>query len=336
MGQANALVAFHTDVNSPSLDGLKSVLSEPIEAMTPDEFWALFSMDLRSRHCPPPEEEKRAAESEGLLVFQGGRIYEWFLFHSLDEAECYCYGSDSTLSKLESRGTLKVHRSPFRIEYWSLIYGQRESGDRLKAVMMKILRTMRSKADCSLNVDSPGNNGLKCVLSEPIMDSILSPDMFWKQTKEFIKKKAEKVLPDGGIVQKAAAGWELFETQAAYTKHIFNESTKEIVSYTYKDSDLSETSLETVRHLRIHVKPYRLEMWMASADKRQAGYTEKEELLTLLEPVLEQAQLMEAYPNSVANTSELSSLFEEVTAFRKEMSNALSALHEGAGALQAW
>jgi len=339
MGQASTRISFHANTDSLLDDGLKSVISDPIDFLTPDEFWALFTMDLRARRFDPPEVQSRqgdVAAGDSLVVQQSGRIYEWHLFRDIDEAEGYCYGTDASLSRLESRGTLKVHRSPFRLEFWNLVYGQRESGDKLKGVMTKILRTMRSKADCKLNVDSPGGSGLKCVLSDPILDSVLSPEMFWRQTKEVIKKKALRVLPDGGLVQKAATGWELFKSQDAYTKHVFNDATKEIISYTYTDADLSETSLETVRHLRIHVKPYRLEMWMASADKRQASDAERCEVLSLLESVLEQSRHMTTRPNSIADTQELSSLYQEVTAFRKEMSNALSALNDGAEALKAW
>jgi len=270
-------------------------------------------------------------------VAEGDQLYEWFLFPELDEAECYCYGADPSLSRLESRGTVKAHGNPFRLEFWNLVYGQRESGEKLKGVMTRILRTMRSTADCSLNVDSPGGSGLKCVLSDPIMDSVWSPETFWGQTKEVIKRKALRVLPDGGILQKADPPLDAVSTsQEAYTKHVFNDALREIVSYTFRDLELSEKTLETVRHLRIHARPYRLEMWLASADKRQAGEAERREVLRLLGPVLEQAKLLPARPNDVANTAELSSLYDEVTAFRKEMSQALSALHEGAGALEAW
>jgi len=270
------------------------------------------------------------------LVMHAGEIYEWCVCRDLDEAECYCYGADVSRSRLVWRGTLKVHRRPFRIEFWSLVYGQYESGEKLQDVMTKILRTMKSKAACHHSVDSPSSEGRTCVLSDPIVDSILSPDMFWRQTKEFIRKRAERILPDGGVVQKAATGgWELFETSAAYTKHVFDEPTKEIVSYTYRDSELTEGSLETVRHLRIHTKPYRLEMWMAAADKRQAGDAQRVQVVDILGPVLEQSRLMEAVPNFAADTSELSRLHEEVSAFRREVTNALQALHLGAGTLKA-
>mmetsp|Transcript_115740 Transcript_115740/g.338506 ORF Transcript_115740/g.338506 Transcript_115740/m.338506 type:complete len:297 (-) Transcript_115740:120-1010(-) len=294
MGQATAPVAFHADADSPSGDGLKSVLSEPIEAITADEFWAILAMDLRNRHwaVPGAEAAPSRGSGEGLVVLQADRFYEWVLSPELDEAEIYCFGTDATLSKLQSHGMLKVHRVPFRIEFWTLVFGQRDSGDRLKDVMTSLLRNMKSKAKCSLNVDSPTGSGLKCVLSDPIVDATLSPDMFWKQTKETLMKKAVKVLPDGGYVQMAATGNGILQSHHTYTKHIFNDDVKEVVSYTYNDVELSEESLEIVRHLRIHVKPYRLEMWMAWADKRRAGDSEKNEVLMFLKPILEQAQLM--------------------------------------------
>jgi len=342
MGQTSSTIAFHANADSPTGDGLKSVVSDPIATMTADEFWSLFTMDLRSRHQPPPETSgwdppETENVEEGLFIVQPARGYEWWFIRGADEAECYSYCADASSSKLESRSTLRVHRDTFRIEFWSFVYGQRESGERLRRVMAKILQTMPSNAQCSHDVDSPGGNGLKCVLSEPILDSLLSPDQFWKQTKELIKRSAERILPDGGIVQKASSGgWELFQAEPLpYTKYIFHDAKWEIVSYTYSSSELSDRNLETVRHLRIHQRPYRLEMWMACADKRQAGHTEKQLLMRILGPVLEQVKLIEACPDSAADTAELSRLHDEVSAFRKEISDALDALHEGAGALKA-
>jgi len=335
MGQAAGPIAFHADAESPAGGGLRSVVSEPVEALTPDEFWALLAADLRSRHWAP-QDAGRGAPRDGLLALQAGRLYEWLLHPDLDQAECYCYGADSSLSAPVSRGTLQVHREPFVLEFWSLVYGEDDCGDALKGNLRKFLVSMRSKAECFLDCDSPGGHGHKCVLSAPITDCVLSPDMLWKQTKEGIRRNALKVLSDGSVVQKLATGWDLFGSKESYSKRVFDDATMEIASYIYGDEALSPGSLETIRHFRVHARPFRLEMRMATADQRRAGDAERFELMELLEPVLEQAQLMSAQPTHEASTAQISGLQQEINALRKEVSHALGTLHEGAGALDSW
>merc|ERR1712048_1015967 len=114
--------------------------------------------------------------------------------------------------------------------------------------------------------------------------------MFFKQTKDCIKKRAHKILPDGGVVQQTTDSWQLWETPPSYTKHVFDDKAKEIISYTYGDLTLSEASLEKVRHLRVHVRPYRLELWIVVPPQRRAGDAEKVQLMNLLDPVFEQAK----------------------------------------------
>jgi len=338
-GWASPSTNFHADAASPDGEGQTSIVSDPIEGLTPEEFWALFAMVLRNRHPRLLDDAHEVAseqvDDEALLVLDPGGLYSvWQLMRDADQAQCRHYGNDSSLSKAKWEATLKVHRMPFRIEFWCLVYGQRDSGKRLKDVMTRLLRTMKSQAACAHNVDSPGSDGMKCVLSDPIVDSVLSPEMFWKHTKELIKKKAEKTLPDGSILQKSKDSWDLFDSTPTYTRHVFNEDRKEIVSYTYSDIELSDASLEKVRHLRIHPKPYRLEMWMASPDQRRATDVEKEQLLELLEPVFEHAMLIGQCGQSAADTGELSRLRAEVDHLREEVSDALCTLRKGAEVLQ--
>lgn len=340
MGNAAGNVHFNAQ-DSLSGDGLPSIVSDQLEDVSPDEFWALFSMDLRNRHprmygvpCQAAPSWEQLDDERLVVLHPCGSYALWSLRCKADEAVCDNFGRDGRLEKPLWSGTIKVHRSPFRIEFWSLVYGQRDTGSRLKDIMKKLLQTMRSKAACAQDVDSPSHEGCKCVLSDPIVDSILSPEMFWKQTKELIKRKAFKILPDGAILQKTHdGGWDLWKTTQSYTKHAFNEARKEIVSCTYSDLGLSEESLEQTRHLRIHMQPFRLEMWMATPDQRRAADVEREQLLSILEPVFEHVTLMAECPLPATQHSEMDHLRREVDSFRGEISQALSTLRAGVVAL---
>jgi len=105
------------------------------------------------------------------------------------------------------------------------------------------------------------------------------------------------------------------------------------VSLTYSDLSLSEESLEQTRHLRIHMHPFRLEMWMATPDQRRATEVERDQLISILEPVFEHVNLMAECPLPAAPPTELDHLRREVDSFRGEISQALSTLRAGVVAL---
>mmetsp|Transcript_77958 Transcript_77958/g.180815 ORF Transcript_77958/g.180815 Transcript_77958/m.180815 type:complete len:349 (-) Transcript_77958:54-1100(-) len=342
MGQVSAgslSVQLHVDV--PVEDGLTSIMSDPIEGFSPDEFWALFVMDLKHRqHLLLSSEEPhtawdKLAETELLVRDPISRDYlVWQTHLHSDEAVCHNYSSDASLSRARWRATIRVHRLPFHLEFWSLVYGHRDSGGDMRSLMARILQTMLSKAACIPDADSPSEAGMKSSLSEPIVDSVLSPEMFWRRLKETLKRRAFKALPDGSVVQKSNDAWSLLWRGETFTHHIFHEDRREIVSCTYSDQSLSQWSLEKTQHLRIHQRPYRLEMWVITPSQRHAGERERALLLSMLGPVLRMAGLICDRGQSLVDVTSASNLQEEIGSFRSEVSDALSSLRQSAVALE--
>jgi len=346
MGQASSNIDFHANVDASVGEGLTSIMSDVIEELSPDEFWALFLMDLRNRRrCLYEADELQAAwerldESDLLVQDQHRHYLVWRVDRARDEAVCDNYGGDADLKRARWRSTLKVHRKPFLIEYWVVTCGYRDSGATLRALMARLLQTMNSRAGCTQDVPSLDGDGNLSVISDPIVDAVLSSDMFWRQTQDLIKKRAFKTLPDGSVVQKKDDGWaDIWPGPSTYTRHLFLDERKEIISYTHSNLELGEASLEKVRHLRIHEKPYRLEMWTATPDRRRAGEEERAELLGLLAPVLEQASVLvggeeQTDKSSEAAVAELYKLREEVGCLRSEVCSAMATLRQHTGGLE--
>lgn len=226
----------------------------------------------------------------------------WRIHADADEAIACDHGNDRTLCRLERDLTLQVHRSPFRLEFWASEEAACVSSDGLLAVMEALLsRSLNSKASCRADADSPRGGGRKCVLSDAIRDTLLAPDEFWREARAHLTKGAREILPNGCVVlEDAAQGlWTLGVTpwpslnpgKSCWVKHIFDGTSYELHSYRYgEDSTLSKKNLEMVTHLKVHWRPYRLEMWASAPPQRCAGEPEKAILVELLDPLIEKAK----------------------------------------------
>merc|ERR1719367_1396980 len=145
---------------------------------------------------------------------------------------------------------------------------------------------MDSKARCFHDAEFPEGSGLRSVISEAILDTKTSADTFWKQTKEYIRGQAHEILPDGAVVQRLRSKWRFWDGSLYYTKHVFDDATHEVRSYSYgADPSMSAESLRRVSHLRVHWEPYRLEMFTIVPEHSAAGEPEKAFLVELLAPV---------------------------------------------------
>jgi len=343
--QRSDVPEFYTHSESQSGDGSKCIVSGAIADMTPQEFWSLFSKALqRDDVSRPPCVSYKCSEQPdgGILVVptlpsnDGGRIslhVVWYVDALNDEAVGINYHTDSTLTEVFSRITLKAYHHPFVLECKTEVAERRDSGEALKSIMQGVLKSLNSEVKCRADAPSPDGSGRKSVVSDHIHDTITSPDMFWRQTKEYIRSQAYEILPDGTVVQRIQNGW--WWDSAYYTKHVFNEKTNEICSYSYgDDSLLSEDSLDRVSHLRVHRKPYRLEMFTVVPRHSAAGEIEKLFLMDFLNPVFKHhKELKEAERHSQIN-EELAMMRKEMRAYQQEMTTAIHALRKDVVALR--
>lgn len=337
---------FYTHADSPSGDGSKCILSGPITDMTPMEFWGLFNKALeRDDVARPPCISYKCTELQdgGKLVVptlpsgDGSKIslhVVWYLQPEDDQAVGINYHTDSTLQDVSSRITLKAYHHPFCLECKTEVTERRDAGEVLKGIMEGVLKSLNSQVKCMHSMDSPDGSGQKSVLSEHIHDTITSPDMFWRQTKHYIQSQAYEILPDGAVVQRIQNGWFWWDS-AYYTKHVFNEKISEIRSYSYGDDPLlSEDSLDRVSHLRVHRKPYRLEMFTVIPKHSAAGEIEKLFLMDFLNPVFKHhKELREANRHSAIN-NELHAMRKEMRTYQQEMTSAIAALRDEVVALR--
>mmetsp|Transcript_72046 Transcript_72046/g.166902 ORF Transcript_72046/g.166902 Transcript_72046/m.166902 type:complete len:386 (-) Transcript_72046:156-1313(-) len=337
---------FYAHTDSPSGDGSKCIVSGTITDMTPLEFWSLFGKALqRDDVARPPCVSYKCTEQPdgGMLVVptlpsgDGGKIslhVVWYLHPENDEAIGINFHTDSSLTEAFSRITLKAYHHPFVLECRTEVAERRDSGEALKTIMEGVLKSLNSEVQCRANMPSPDGSGLKSVVSDHIHDTITSPDMFWRQTKEYIKSQAYEVQTDGTVVQRIQQGWFWWDA-AYYTKHVFHEKANEICSYSYGDDPtLNEASLERVSHLRVHRKPYRLEMFTVIPKHMAAGEIEKLFLMDFLNPVFKYHKELKDAERHTAINEELSMMRKEMKAYQQEMTSAITALRQEVVALR--
>uniref|UniRef100_A0A7S1L6N9 Uncharacterized protein n=1 Tax=Alexandrium catenella TaxID=2925 RepID=A0A7S1L6N9_ALECA len=345
--QRSDVPEFWAHADSPSGDGSKCIVSSPITDMTPVEFWSLFSKALKRDDVlarPPCVSYKWSEQPDGgILVIptlpasDGGKIsmhIVWYVNSDNDEATGINYHTDSTLSEVFSRITLRAFHHPFVLECKTEVAERREAGEGLKTIMEGVLKSLNSEVTCRADAPSPDGSGGKSVVSDHIHDTITSPDMFWRQTKEYIKSQAYEICPDGSVVQRIQVGWWLWGA-AYYTKHAFNEKTNEICSYSYGDDALlSEDSLDRVSHLRVHRKPYRLEMFTVIPKHSADGEIEKLFLMDFLNPVFKHHKDLKEVERSNHINEELAMMRKEMKAYQQEMTSAIQALRKDVVALR--
>lgn len=255
----------------------------------------------------------------------------WYVHAAEERAVGINYDTDDTLSKALSRVTLRTYREPFRIESRTAVCGQRDAGEALGSVMQKVLTGMGSKAGCFHDVEAPDAPGLRSVLSEEIMDAGAPPETFWRQTKEYIRAEACKVLSDGSAVQRLRSRWPLWDDTLHYTRHAFDDAAHELRSYSYgPDESLAEGSLRRISHLKVYLDPYRLEMFTVTPEYSVAGEREKAFLRDLLHPIFSHKWECD----DKADDLMLAGLNEELKSSHQEVKGLLVALHMDMKALQ--
>lgn len=345
--QGAGLPDFRIHAESPSGDGSKCILCGPIADMTPKQFWGLFGKALRREDVerPPCVSYKCTEQPDGgLLVVptlpsnDGGRIslhIVWHLFPENNQAIGVNYQTDASLSEVFSRIILRAHSDPFVLECKTEVSERRDSGEALKGIMGGVLKSLNSEVRCHADSPSPDGSGRKSVVSDQIHDTVTTPDMFWRQTKEYIKSQAYDILPNGNVVQRISTGW--WFGSAFYTKHVFHDKANEVCSYSYgDDGELSEENLDRVSHLRVHRKPFRLEMFTIVPKHTASGEIERLFLIDFLGPVFKHhKELKEAEQNSLVNEKEeIAMMRKEMQAYQQEMTSAIQALRNDVVALR--
>mmetsp|Transcript_58661 Transcript_58661/g.132196 ORF Transcript_58661/g.132196 Transcript_58661/m.132196 type:complete len:383 (-) Transcript_58661:107-1255(-) len=343
---------FKVDVASPSCAGKKSVLSEPIDTFGPEDFWRFFPQNLRRREPRPPIRSYTSRETEdgGILTVKvldrgGGKTLPnysvWHLRQHDDEATVCDYGADRTLTNVDRRLTLKVHRDPFRIECWSFESEACGNHPLLMPAMEALLgHSLASKASCRVGVPSPGGPGRNCVLSDSIRDTAVAPDELWREVQQHLCKCSEQALSSENctvLEDEARGAWMLSgattaspsrKSKQCWVKHVFNGPAYELHSFRHgDDATLSEESLEHVVHFKIHWRPYRLEMWTTLPPRRLSGEPEKAFILDLLFPVFEQAkELAKRRREEDSDRAKVQGFREEIAMCQNSLRKELEAL----------
>lgn len=311
---AESCIAFHADVESLAHPGSRSVLSEPISCMTPEELWELFAKDLRRREPRPPVRSYSSREREGggILVIKvldkGDKMPSTnYTTWNLDPAACKAtasdHGTDRTLSKVVKTMHIQAHCDPLRLELWaSESEGCSDEKWPLQVAMQALLKDMlKSSATCTVDVPSPSGERT-CLLSDAIRDTALSPNEFWESLKGRLVKSASKVLPSGCVTEEYPQHgiWQLESgvdwspsrpPSTSWMKHSFDDGAYELHSHCHgRDATLKEESLQVVLHVKVHWRPYRLEMWATSPPRRFAGEAEKAFAVELFGPIAQKAE----------------------------------------------
>mmetsp|Transcript_81335 Transcript_81335/g.143520 ORF Transcript_81335/g.143520 Transcript_81335/m.143520 type:complete len:304 (+) Transcript_81335:46-957(+) len=303
MGNGSS-VSWTPDADSLSQHGKKSILSSDIEleGLTVQKLMNAYEQKLRKRDKVEPETayECRQLPDGGVVgastyplddgVF---KTYTTFYFKkATDEIICNYHETDETCSassKVQTR-YLKIHSDPaIRLEFWCEELAVRRA-DGLQGLFLKGNLAGIGAPDTKIAIGVESPLGGKCVLSDPIVGATVDAAGFldWFRSQAVDERGCEE--DTDGSLKEVLGGWF---SGSLYVRHVLDKSKQEIRSMDYgDDADWSESSITMTTYIKVHDKPFRLEMFAEPVPGRYSSQRQ----VPWVEPITNQVlqELMES------------------------------------------
>jgi len=279
MGSAS--IKFQADAESPDGEGGRCALSEPIQGVSPEQFWESLASYLRTRKPSAGNYETeyvaRELDDGGVLTAvtygsgsESGTFYTThYLFPEKDEARGYFYTTDESLapSSLAYETVLRAHREPFRLEYVQEQRQARLSGPLAAAMLSGLMKLVGYDVTVFADQPSPSEEGRRSVLTGPIADpELTTTEAYWRKLTERATGQGAELLVDGSLMM-ASSGWA---SATEYTTTALSEDGTLVVT---RDHGADET-LGAVKgwcYQRLLTDPARIELYRISAECRESG-----------------------------------------------------------------
>jgi hypothetical protein len=283
MGSSSS-VSWTPDTDSPATAGEKCILSDPIETegLNPEKFLHAFERTVRTRE-PLGDEvkyETKDLPDGGVLAVakhEAGSVGEYishnvFYFKkATDEIVCHTYVIDETRAESSkvSISHLKMHRDPFKLEFWVDELANRRFGPAVKKGMIGLLSLLGSSVKCEMGAESP-NGGGKCVLTEPLTDIDVKPDTLIESIQQLLINEGANEESNGSLT-KESSSWFGAST---YSKYVFDKTKRQIVEKVYSDESFSDSHLLYTTTTEVHENPFRLSMYVVNVPCRKSSPNE--------------------------------------------------------------
>lgn len=277
-------VEFTADVESPSGDGLKSVVSDPIEndAFVPAKFWDAQEKYAKTRSAFIWEQAyKCETRPDGSLVpvstyappgMAPFSIYtQLHLNRSSNELLTHVYGPDASMTRCQATSHLKIHSDPTRFEFWTEEHGGRRHGPVAALTMQAYLDKMGTTAKAAGDSPSIMTPGELSIVSGPIEDCSVTADTFFDW--------AEATLIEAGAAKQQDGRYK--DTQKSWIGppttrlHKIDPAAGMVISEEF-GMDETCTDLKTTFYTKVHDKPFRLESWVIAPKARRSDAGQKE------------------------------------------------------------
>jgi len=283
-------------INADSIaePGFQSIVSDPIEGMTPELFWDLFEVYYRKR---PPKEHETEVSSRDLpdgsfvqAVRTGAEVQYSFNTAVLraDQNDCVfqVHLTDETLSYTAWYDYVRVHRDPFRLELWSEVPPMHFSGIYLREFCKKMLFSVLGYAvDATADTSSIWKPGKKCVLSESFEDASLTKELFFQRVNAFIVSEGGVEEPDGTILTE----YRSWLAPTRWAQSSTDVELGEITIRDYLDPSLSTADLLSTTYWKLHENPMRVEVFMVTKEGRIADELVRIRLGHWLAPIIDKS-----------------------------------------------
>lgn len=316
MGNSSSLPRVHANVDSPSIAGLKTCVSDPLDAYcTRDEFFHELMEMLREPvgfwdvPCLKGVEVEWLGSEECTVkvVLDGAALQEldspekqattkdyvrmWLrLSWDLAKWELLIHTNDNATGKLTSTIRVCFLKDPFRIETLFVLNPQNADATLLAWIaesqwLRPVIHELgRRKTKLSRNVESPYGNGSMVTISDAL-DGLIDFDTLWQEYFSYIKSQCVRCeeISDSQfevtIIDPRYGGVDK-KPLIRVIKH--DKSTGEIVDV----ASLENLRLLDTRHIKIHREPLRVEHWTESNGKRIYRRLNSELLQQLLDTIV--------------------------------------------------
>mmetsp|Transcript_120243 Transcript_120243/g.299957 ORF Transcript_120243/g.299957 Transcript_120243/m.299957 type:complete len:305 (-) Transcript_120243:337-1251(-) len=283
-------ISFTAGVDSPTEVGAKSVMSDTIDGLSAEQLVAGIERYVKAGKTAQGLETKFDVVDKGdeVLVaqhfdipgFLGGgsntcyTSYRFNIAQNLVEIQLYLNQICFERSEPTTTGSIKVHSSPVKVEFWVDVHELRNSGLVLKAMMDKVLSEMGANASSSVHQPGIGDASKLSVVSTAIEGTSVTPESFLDFFRGFlVDTMGATELPDSSIMEERSAVLGL--SSRSFVRHVMDKAERCVHCYEFGE-DESLQDLLAVNHCQAHSEPFRLEMWSVNKPGRRAGEGEKQ------------------------------------------------------------